>query len=231
MDPTAACWSATRPRWWMDFPSGTPHYVRHTTRLVTLDRFRVEKTVKVSRQKVMVNVSEERRQERIAERRQWRKFGDCAQVAPGPEKGITSLADEVTLTSSGTVAPVKPKPDTVTMTSAGVKCRECGRTGHWTAKCPYANTIASLRPKPASTLAMPSSTPSGSSVGSSVPGRYVPPGRRSGGPGGESAPSTGSNTPSTGSGSAPPPGSGRAPPAGKSTFPYCGSRHLQRAPS
>jgi len=140
-------------------------------------KIKIVKTVRVYKTKVRVN-------KRVEERRQWKKFGECAGLPLGPERGITSLGDEVYLDLSGKVqaGEVKTKklqPSADTNMKISIICRNCGRTGHWTLKCPYKDKL-------------PTAGGSGSDMGGrSAPDEggksvYRPPGARGGGTGGAS---------------------------------------------
>jgi translation initiation factor 3 subunit G len=82
-------------------------------------------------------------------RKKWKKFGECASVPPGPEKGITMIGDEVyleLLKGQKTKGGNKPQDPS----SLGIVCRTCGKTGdHWTLKCPYKDKFNSPNLQPA----------------------------------------------------------------------------------
>merc|ERR1712070_1277503 len=54
------------------------------------ERVKVTKTVRKVQKVVKVN-------KYVQERKSWKKFGDCARAGPGPESGVTALAEEVFL--------------------------------------------------------------------------------------------------------------------------------------
>jgi hypothetical protein len=95
----------------------------------------------------------------------WKKFGECEGAPAGPEKGVTSVADEIFIeVTMGVVE--KPeggetKIDAGVGGFGGIVCKNCGKMGdHFTPKCPL--------PKKAATTGGVLPTP----------GAYVPPSRR-----------------------------------------------------
>jgi len=97
-------------------------------------KVKVIKKIRMYKTKIKVN-------KRVEERKRWRKFGECAGLPPGPEKGITSIGDEVflDLTSKSQASESKAKKEVVNL---GIVCRNCGKTGdHWTLKCPYKDKL------------------------------------------------------------------------------------------
>jgi len=97
-------------------------------------KVKVIKKIRMYKTKIKIN-------KRVEDRKRWRKFGECAGVPPGPEKGITSNGDEVflDLASKSQAAEAKPKKEVVNL---GIVCRNCGKTGdHWTLKCPYKDKL------------------------------------------------------------------------------------------
>lgn len=74
----------------------------------------------------------------VFERRQLNKFGDCLGLPPGPEPNITYQSPEeirlhfkcpsqIQIPTGSALFPLK---------RTVLTCRNCGKTGHWTASCP-----------------------------------------------------------------------------------------------
>eukprot|EP01097_Dermamoeba_algensis_P000976 TRINITY_DN1360_c0_g2_i1.p1 TRINITY_DN1360_c0_g2~~TRINITY_DN1360_c0_g2_i1.p1 ORF type:complete len:283 (-),score=90.65 TRINITY_DN1360_c0_g2_i1:193-1008(-) len=109
---------------------------------------------------------------KVEERKKWKKFGECAGLPPGPEKGITSTGDEVNLDLSKKKQEVE-KPEVKEPTVLNIQCRTCGGT-HWTSRCPLKDKLSTStdpreRDDKDSKLGAPLST---------KPGVYVPPSMR-----------------------------------------------------
>jgi translation initiation factor 3 subunit G len=135
-------------------------------------RIKTVKTIKSFKTKMRIN-------KQIEKRRQWKKFGEPAS-SKGPEPGITTLADEVTLDLSlahGLAQKEAEKPQKSLDMTPNIVCRNCGRTGHWTIKCPYGkmekpqNVPEALRAHP-SASSEGSAAPSSPALSSSKPGAY-----------------------------------------------------------
>jgi len=124
-------------------------------------KIKVTKKIKVYTQIV-------RRNKNVEARKKWQKFGDCAGLPPGPEKGITMESlDEFELVLGGPLQKEEAPKDT---SSASAVCRTCGKIGdHWTSKCPL---------KPADKTDAPAED---QDAGKKAPGgKYVPPAQRAG---------------------------------------------------
>ncbi|TFK39337.1 eukaryotic translation initiation factor 3 subunit G-domain-containing protein [Crucibulum laeve] len=127
----------------------------------------------------------------VAERQKWAKFGQEKGNKPGPDRATTTVGENVALKLSAGNKKTdveQPEEDNVKsrLSKAGagkVSCRLC-KGDHFTAKCPYKDTLGGL--EQADTGAGPdddtgvgpdvSAAPSG--LGSSVGGKYVPPSMR-----------------------------------------------------
>jgi translation initiation factor 3 subunit G len=134
-------------------------------------RVRVVKRVKVTRKKV-------RRNKHVHARRSWAKFGDCEGKPRGPEPNITYQSfDEVKISLTGRQEDEKDQTDVIEKLRGGavVVCRYCGKTGHWSLRCPERNKVA-----PSGTDASDSSLPVAAPQGENKGGKYVPPSRRAG---------------------------------------------------
>lgn len=130
--------------------------------------------------KVVLRKAKVKMSKKVDERRNWKKFGDCEGLPAGPERGVTSVADEVFIEVTRP-AETDEAPKAKEVTNLGIVCRNC-KGDHWTLKCPYKDKLfaASLMP-PAEAertegAASPSLPPSGGGDG-----KYVPPGARPGG--------------------------------------------------
>ena len=109
----------------------------------------------------------------------WKKFGECAN-AVGPETGITYLGDEAAFEKNIPTQEQKSE-EKDKGTSFGIKCRTCGREGHFTHKCPFGNEANLAPPTASPSNQPPTSTPSPmAQPPASSSGKYVPPSRRVG---------------------------------------------------
>jgi len=116
-------------------PSQDGSVIRTVVEYKTNDKgqkVKVIKKIKVFKTKVKISQG-------VEQRKKWKKFGDCAGVPPGPEKGITMIGDEVYLELvKGQKSADKKKAQDPSSLGMGIVCRTCGKTGdHWTLKCPY----------------------------------------------------------------------------------------------
>eukprot|EP01116_Phalansterium_solitarium_P010997 TRINITY_DN26603_c0_g1_i1.p1 TRINITY_DN26603_c0_g1~~TRINITY_DN26603_c0_g1_i1.p1 ORF type:complete len:302 (-),score=66.05 TRINITY_DN26603_c0_g1_i1:241-1146(-) len=139
--------------------------------------------VKVTR-KIKVSKTQIKISKKAEERRHWKKFGDCDGLPPGPERGITSIADEVQIeVTRREETEEQPKPEATT--NLGIVCRNC-KGEHWTLKCPYKDKLfaASLMPAAEGAAergeALTSSSGGGAERLGGGEGKYVPPGARGG---------------------------------------------------
>ncbi|KAG6841402.1 hypothetical protein C0991_011566 [Blastosporella zonata] len=128
----------------------------------------------------------------VAERKKWAKFGAEKGREAGPDRATTTVGENVTLKLSAgnkagesEAAPEDNLKQQLNKAGAGkVVCRLC-KGGHFTAKCPYKDTLGGLETADAGTGAgdddshEPLSLPS---LGAPAGGKYVPPSMR--GPGG-----------------------------------------------
>jgi len=97
---------------------------------------KVKRVKKIREYKTKIKINK-----RVEERRNWKKFGECAGHR-GPEKGITSFGDEIFIDrvrkegdDSEEKQDTKKPKDAINL---GIVCRNCGIVGdHWTLKCPY----------------------------------------------------------------------------------------------
>jgi len=126
---------------------------------------KIQLVKKVKQYKTQVRINK-----RVEERKKtWKKFGECKNEPPGPEKGITSIGDAVFLESSNKSKQSdakKPKDQLI-----NIICRHCGKTGdHWTLKCPYKDKLDLPR-----NLGTDGRDPRDTGSG---PDKYVPPGMR-----------------------------------------------------
>jgi translation initiation factor 3 subunit G len=141
----------------------------------------------------------------VAERKLWSKFGAERGNRAGPDRTTTTVGEEVSLkiAAGNKSAEVEPTPEQImkaNLAKAGkVVCRLC-KGDHYTAKCPYKDSLAgldgvfmklfthctlTLRPD---SLALEDAAPpadSGTAApgGAGRPGVYVPPSMRAGGGG------------------------------------------------
>ena len=84
----------------------------------------------------------------ILARRQWKKFGKCAKLPPGPEQGVTFTShDNINLqlkckkreddTAEEDDDPLRKLKNTDSV----VTCSHCGERGHWSLRCPKRDNI------------------------------------------------------------------------------------------
>ncbi|KAJ4300269.1 translation initiation factor eIF3 subunit g [Collariella sp. IMI 366227] len=134
---------------------------------------------------------------RVAERRTWAKFGASANDGPGPAPDTTSVGENIIFTPSTNwrkeAKDESKDPNAQAMKDKlkdkKVKCRICNGE-HFTARCPYKDTMAPIGEAGASDVAAgmgdePSAAAAASvgAAGAGKKGSYVPPALR-GGPGG-----------------------------------------------
>ncbi|CAA7268650.1 unnamed protein product [Cyclocybe aegerita] len=123
----------------------------------------------------------------VAERQKWAKFGAEKGNKPGPDRATTTVGENVSLKmsagnkqSEAEQAPEESMKSRVKAAGAGkVVCRLC-KGDHFTAKCPYKDTLGGLEnsgPGPDEDLGTgPDTTAPAASAG----GKYVPPSMRAG---------------------------------------------------
>ncbi|KDQ60431.1 hypothetical protein JAAARDRAFT_153055 [Jaapia argillacea MUCL 33604] len=133
----------------------------------------------------------------VAERQNWAKFGKEKGNKPGPDRSTTTVAEDVVLklsagnkTTEAEQSPEAAMKASLAKSGAGkVVCRLC-KGSHFTAKCPYKETLGGLDGTDAPPAfgdddgAGPSDAAlGGAPSGPSTGGKYVPPSRRNRGPG------------------------------------------------
>ncbi|THH13066.1 hypothetical protein EW146_g7112 [Bondarzewia mesenterica] len=133
----------------------------------------------------------------VAERKTWAKFGHEKGSKPGPDRATTTVGENVALKLSAGNKSSEPEPsaeqtmkDKLAKSGAGkVVCRLC-KGDHFTAKCPYKDTLAGLDSTEApptgndddgESPALAGVAPVAPSTGG--PSKYVPPSMRNRGPG------------------------------------------------
>jgi len=144
------------------------------------------KKVKTTR-RIRLTVHTEVVNPRVAERKQWSKFGLSAKDSAGPASDTTSVGENIIFRPSATwrkdVKEEKPEVGSIKdkLKDKKVKCRIC--TGeHFTAKCPYKDTMAPVGEEGAADVAGGAADLS-DAAGGLGPGKssYVPPHLRNGG--------------------------------------------------
>lgn len=83
----------------------------------------------------------------VAERKEWRKFGDSANDAPGVNSATTVVSDEVQMQFLSSREEVdKMEANAAPVPSMNViKCRFC-KGDHWSAKCPHKDLLSANEP-------------------------------------------------------------------------------------
>lgn len=134
------------------------------------------KKVKVT-QKIKLIKTTETVNSDIAKRMEWKRFGlEKDNTTVGPDVKTTQVMEETNLLLSSSLKEDEAKQKELAklaVSKATIKCRVCGGTGHYTAKCPYKDTLgADLLKKNAS------STEPESRASSTPSGKYIPPSLR-----------------------------------------------------
>ncbi|KAJ1798179.1 translation initiation factor eIF3 subunit g [Coemansia sp. RSA 2399] len=108
------------------------------------------KKVRLTR-RIREKVVQEHVNRAVAERKKWAKFGDEEKSGPGPNISSTTLAEQVTLKLSQYAAQQKQNEEeeeeqqkqNMPIKPTRILCRTC-RGDHFTAKCPYKDTLVSV---------------------------------------------------------------------------------------
>ena len=156
-------------------------------------KVKVVKTIRMKLVKTVVNHA-------VAERKKWKKFGDCEGLPDGPDAESTFLGEQVFLhlpnpktkelaDGSGASNATKDQSKAASGGASATKasCRVC-KGDHWTYKCPYKDTF-----KPINEIAASSGSKQDSSdktAGGKADGKYVPPSMRKRAAGGEESQGT-----------------------------------------
>jgi len=143
-------------------------------------RVKITRRVKVTKKAVRENKN-------VMKRRQWKKFGACTGLPPGPEDNVTyTTAEKIVLDLTGKAKEQEELFENIKLKNKDsiVVCRLCGGTGHWTLKCPKRNEIK-LTSKSGAELPHPlpdrvASSEAKAASATSTTGKYVPPRARFG---------------------------------------------------
>ncbi|CAF0828290.1 unnamed protein product [Brachionus calyciflorus] len=107
----------------------------------------------------------------VAQRKEWKKFGDSSTDAPGLNPATTVISDEVLMQFLSNKQEVEKAGATAAVPSmSSIKCRLC-KGDHWSAKCPHKDILEAKLAAEASAKETGSTTASGA---------YVPPSKRAG---------------------------------------------------
>lgn len=117
---------------------------------------------------------------RVAERKQWAKFGLEKGKAPGPSTDTTSIAENIVFRpqvnwkagQQEEKGPLEQKKATLKDTK--IKCRIC-QGEHWTSKCPFKDTMAPEGEPGTGPLDDEPADSAAGAIGGSGGGSYVPP--------------------------------------------------------
>ncbi|KAG8983116.1 translation initiation factor eIF3 subunit g [Tulasnella sp. JGI-2019a] len=121
----------------------------------------------------------------VAARKSWAKFGADKGKPPGPDKATTAIGETVNLKLMAGGQKVEPEPDQETdikkqLEGKKIQCRLC-KAAHFTAKCPYKDSLGSLGLAGADALEdgmPPTDDPTPLPPTGGKDGKYVPPSRR-----------------------------------------------------
>ncbi|QRV82241.1 eukaryotic translation initiation factor 3 subunit G [Ceratobasidium sp. AG-Ba] len=135
-------------------------------------RIKTTRRIKRTLQKALVDHA-------TAERKSWAKFGAEKGNKPGPDRATTTVGEAIGLKLSAGPKNSEPEPDPDTVAKAAlsgkkVLCRVC-QGDHFTAKCPYKETLglaADEAPPPEDGPSARPEAPTGN--------KYVPPSMRAG---------------------------------------------------
>lgn len=152
------------------------------------------KKVKTTR-RVRYTTHTERVNPRVADRKTWSKFGDSAKDPRGPVADTTSVGENIIFRPSTNwrkdAKEEKTDPNAQAMKDQlrdkKVKCRICNGE-HFTARCPYKDTMAPMGETPAADVAAgmgDEPAPTAAAAAAAKKGSYVPPALRAGGSAGE----------------------------------------------
>jgi hypothetical protein len=101
----------------------------------------------------------------VQARKQWKKFGACRQAPPGPEPGVTMMAEECVLDLKQSEETQKEKKKDEGAVPQ-VVCRACGQVGdHWTVR----NSCDVVLRKPSTHVALPAARPSNTGLQTKCP--------------------------------------------------------------
>lgn len=147
-------------------------------------KVKITKRIKRTLQKAVVDHA-------VAERKTWSKFGQERGSKPGPDRATTTVGENVTLKLSAGNKNTEPEQSAeqaikANLAKAGagkVLCRLC-KGDHFTAKCPYKDSLAGLdAPGIGGTDVPPADDDFGresAAPSNSIGGKYVPPSMRGG---------------------------------------------------
>lgn len=165
-----------------------PEVIENSDGSKTVITYRIENGQKYKvTQKVKEIKVTEKVHKSVAERRQWKKYGEEKNAPPGPNHSTTQLGEEVQLRLSRNWRQLEQEEtQKAKITSDNViSCRLCGNA-HYTMNCPFKsilNDIAALEdPGSVAASAEVAEEKPSASVAAAVEGgsRYVPPSRRAG---------------------------------------------------
>ncbi|KAI9599179.1 eukaryotic translation initiation factor 3 subunit G-domain-containing protein [Syncephalis fuscata] len=132
--------------------------------------------------RIRMHMVKDRVHKAAALRKQWEKFGDEKNKAPGPDVTTTVIGEKVFLKLSTTGAAIDEDADDEEkkrqeMKGKKILCRIC-KGGHFTSKCPYKDT---LKPLDELETSVKPSMGAGAAAAGESKSSYVPPHLRAGG--------------------------------------------------
>jgi len=149
-------------------------------------KVKITKKIKRTLHKSLVNHT-------VAERKTWAKFGQEKGNKPGPDRATTTVGESVLLKLSAGNKSSEPEPSAeqavkTNLARAGagkVVCRLC-KGDHFTAKCPYKDSLPGLETADAPPFGLDDAGPSTEAApapAATSGGKYVPPSMRGAGRG------------------------------------------------
>ncbi|RNA38149.1 eukaryotic translation initiation factor 3 subunit G [Brachionus plicatilis] len=106
----------------------------------------------------------------VAQRKEWKKFGDSESDAPGLNPATTIITDEVLMQFLTKKEEVEKTETPAPASVSAIKCRLC-KGDHWSAKCPHKDILEAKLAAEANQK---------ETAASASTGAYVPPSRRPG---------------------------------------------------
>ncbi|TPX32344.1 hypothetical protein SmJEL517_g04549 [Synchytrium microbalum] len=171
-------------------PPAKVHFEQDGTKVLTEYRINEDgKHVKVTL-RVKVRTVRVHANKAVAERKNWKKFGEARGTAPGPDPSTTTYGEKVMLqlSTSGKHLEVTETDDGLSkikakLSNTRILCRIC-KGDHFTSKCPFKDSegvFQDMENKESNdTMPNTPTTPAGGADDGMKSGKYVPPSMRAG---------------------------------------------------